>query len=210
MNINKIKELDINIYYDFDYDNHNNSHVKNIHQEIINISDIFTEEIIQEVVLSKNDNITKLVKLLCLEYMNEYEFIIIIFQIYVILDRLNIKIKKTYRELQKYVNELSKKSRLVYLLNLPQVNLEECRELFTIFSKLFHGYFDFNKIYDKVLKIQKNNKIILENKENLEREYDFFKYYHNIFEKSNRSKFKVNKDITHKFFKILKKIKKIE
>ena len=210
MNIDKIKELDINIYYNFDYDNHNNSHIKNLRQEIINISDIFTEEIIKEIIISKNDNVTKLIKLLCLEFMNEYEFIIIIFQIHNILENSNNKINKLCYELDRYLNKLSKKSKIIYLLNNQNINLEESRELISLFSKLFYDYFNFEKLFEKIIKIQKNNKIFLLNKENFEREYEYYKYYHNIFEKSNRTKFQIDKNITNKFFKILKKIKKIE
>lgn len=209
MNIDKIKELNINIYYNFDYDNHNNSHIKNLRQEIINISNIFTEEIIKETIASKNEHVTKLIKLLCLEYMNEYEFIIIIFQIYNILENSN-KIEKLHHELTKYLNKLSKKSRIIYLLNNPNINLDESRELISLFSKLFYDYFQFEKLFEKLIKINKKNKLFLLNKENFEREYEYYKYYHNIFEKSNRSKFQVDKDITNKFFSILKKIKKIQ
>lgn len=210
MNINKINELKIDIYYHFDYNDHFNIHIKKILEELYIINNIFTDDIIQECVKYNDNTINKFIKLLCLKFMNEYEFIIIVFEILKILNNNSIKNIKLYKYLSEYIKKLSKKSKIVDLLNNKYLIMDEYKELISYFSKLFYNYFDFEVFYEKLTTIHDNNKILFTNKDELKNHYEYFKHYSNIFEKINREKFKINEDINIRFFYILKKIKKIE
>ena len=158
------------------------------------------------------------------EYINNYDFLIIIFNLlklyknkYYILKIKNIDIINFFISLEKYLLLLSSKSELLkILLVLGESNiiLKDLKLLMIMISKELSNYMTFNQLYNKLFEcvnITKYNKnIINENKKKINIYYnEINKNLNDIYDFDNYNKYKVSNEIINYFIYIINNSKKI-
>ena len=143
-NINNEDILNLNILtsYHIDYENDEKKHIKNIFGELIQIKEIFNKNDAIEILKifaykNKNDFksvisiFTSIFKIMNEEYINNYEYLLIIFELLKLYKNKNnilestknknINLSNFYTSLKSYLILLSTKSYLIKLLLLLQI-----------------------------------------------------------------------------------------
>jgi hypothetical protein len=222
-----------------DFENDEKKNIKNIFDELFLIKEFFNKVNLIEILklfLYKNDNDFKTITIIFLnifkylseEYINNYEYILIIFELlklyknkYFIFDIIkykNINLSNFYISLKSYFIILSTKSELIKLLLLIKninIDIKDLNLLFNMLSKDFSNYLTFENIYDKLLDCvfinDFNLNLIIKNKKNLKNYYNtIYKNLNDLYDFNDLNKYKVNSIIISYFNKLLKSIEKIK
>jgi hypothetical protein len=234
-----ILNLNILSSYTMDFENDEKKNIKNIFDELFLIKEFFNKVNLIEILklfLYKNDNDFKTITIIFLnifkylseEYINNYEYILIIFELlklyknkYFIFDIIkykNINLSNFYISLKSYFIILSTKSELIKLLLLIKninIDIKDLNLLFNMLSKDFSNYLTFENIYDKLLDCvfinDFNLNLIIKNKKNLKNYYNtIYKNLNDLYDFNDLNKYKVNSIIISYFNKLLKSIEKIK
>jgi hypothetical protein len=236
------KELKIKNVFEYSNIEYNKLLFNIINKEFTNIDNIFNKEHIIEILkiykISKENTklkefinvFFKIFKIMSIDYIDQYEFYLIIFSFFKLLKNKNIllnEIKKInvininlnlfYLDLENYINNLSLKSNLIKtMINLNNENttLTKIEYMFFCFSKDNYFYFDFEKIYDIFIdSISINDfnlNFILTNKNICKKHYNETKKQINeLYGLTEFCKYENDKKISNKYIKILINASKI-
>ena len=240
-NINNEDILNLNILtsYHIDYENDEKKHIKNIFGELIQIKEIFNKNDTIEILKifaykNKNDFksvisiFTSIFKIMNEEYINNYEYLLIIFELLKLYKNKNnilestknknINLSNFYTSLKSYLILLSTKSyliKLLLLLDKTNITVIDLKLLFNMLSKELSNYITFDSAYNKLFECidinEFNTNFINEYKQNSKKYYnDTYRNLNEIYDFNDLNKYKVNESIIQYFNKILKSITKIK
>ena len=231
INNNEIEKFDILTSYDIEYEKNEKIYIKHIFIELFLIKELFnTENVIEILKLFRYKNNNKYIKIfsnifkmMSEEYINNYEYLIIIFDLLKLYKNKhnilikNIDINNFFILLKNYLLLLSSKSELLkLLLLLGKTNIvsTDFKLLFTMLSKELSNYISFDqlhyKLFDCVHITDFNKDIINKNKKKYNMYYnEINKNLNDIYDFDNYNKYKVSHEIINYFNNIIDNSKKI-
>ena len=233
--------LNIHNIYEYNNEEYNKILIQNIYEELNTINNtIFDKNNLIEILKIyeyslKNEKIKyyvkiflKIFKILSVDYVDQYEYYLIIFSFFQLLkekhnlinilkkyELLNINI--IYNSIEEYINKLSSKSNLIQhlnMLNKTNLDISKLNYLFSCFSKDVFFYYEFDSFYDifiNSIELNSFNKtFIFNNKLKCEKYYkDTKKNMEELYGAITINKYKNINDIRDKFFYILLNISKL-